>query len=101
MEKVSLNELKRKGLLRLPNGFGGSNLMDMETGWNRIFLKSTSLENKNTALRLHCSTAKGSEVSASIRSDDKSLLSKIRVVLEQQMIGKSISEIYSESLIIL
>jgi len=94
--KFSLKELEIKDLVRLPSGFGGFNPNDMETGWNRIFLVKTAIENKGKSIRLFCRTANGSDVSASIRSDDGNLLEKINDMLSQVMLGKSISDIYTE-----
>jgi len=97
--KFSLSDLERRKLLRLPSGFGGSNLEDMETAWNKIFLKSVDIEHKGKTLKLLCATASGSEVSASIRSDNQELLVRVSKALNQNMIEKSISDIYNEKII--
>ncbi|HEY4694731.1 MAG TPA: hypothetical protein VIH52_02090 [Candidatus Nanoarchaeia archaeon] len=91
--KRSLNDLKREGLLKLPSGFGGTNIDDMESGWNNIFLNGTEIGSHGKALKLLCKTKRGSEVSASIRSEDKRLLLKIEGILGS-LIGDPISNLY-------
>ncbi len=91
--KLSLVDLKRKRVIKFSNGFSGSNLDDLETGWNRIFLQSTEMAKDGKILKLVCKTVNGSVVSNHIHSTYNELLVNIKDVLDN-MVGKSISNIY-------
>lgn len=92
--KLSLIDLKRKKVIGFSYGFTGSNLNDLETAWNRIFLQSTQSTRDDKALKLVCKTANGSVVSNYIRSENNILLIQIKHFLDN-MVGKSISDIYN------
>ena len=97
----SLKDLEREKLVKLPSGFGGffSGMDLLETAHSKMFLKRLEPSNDNKALSVVVETTAKNELSASIRSENGNLLKEIQNVLETK-IGKSVSDIYHEKIII-
>lgn len=93
MPTVTLKDLENRELITLSHSFDGSNIMDMETGLNNIFLRNIESIKNNASLRLTGETTSGSEVTGYIRSNNPELLKEIKNEIEK-LKDKSISEVY-------
>ena len=93
----SLKELKDKKYI-IYGGYVGTNVMDMESSGQKIFLESTEIM-PNKCLKLNCITAEGSKVNKYIRSGNKELLGNIQNTLKG-MKGKPMNKIlYGKNII--
>ena len=96
----SLKELETQGVLKFPKSFGGSySGMDIiHAGLNELFLKRIELTSVGD-LKLIVETKAKNERSGHIRSDNKELLKEIKNVFDL-IIGKTLSEVYHEKIIV-
>lgn len=96
----SLKELEGQQLLKFSKSFGGSysGLDIIHAGFNKLFLKRVEVTSGGD-LKLTVGTQTKNGQSGHIRSDNKNLLKEIKNVLET-MIGKTLSEVYHEKIIV-
>ena len=99
--KKSLKELEEQKLLKFQKSFGAWSLSsydDPTNDINKLFLKKIDVINTGD-LKLIVETEAKNEQFNYIRSDNKDLLKEIKDILET-MIGKKLSEVYHEKIII-
>lgn len=96
----SLKELEEQKLLTFPTSFGGwfSGMDIIHAGPNELLLKRVEVTSRED-LVLVVETMTKNEQTGHLRSDNKNLLKEIKNVLEA-MVGKTVSEVYHEKIIV-